>query len=321
MKVAIIGLGRQNLSDHIPSMVRRGDVEIVAVCDPSEASYTNFKAMYPGMASAAYFDNFKELPVKDVDFCVVSVPHNQYMSIVTFLCANEIPFMKEKPFARNLEEAIALTKIDGFEKYGFVCTQRRFSPLYQKAKESISEVGAPFLFNAIYKLNIEDPAEGWRGNIETAGGGCVLDMGYHIIDQLIWWFGKPDFVAAKTSALANSKLAGTYVEDTASILFGYKTGLNGTITLSRSAGEKMENYSLHGSNGHLVGDKKNLKIKNKLGELINEIVMENTEEMVDGQLDFFITRIKGGIGFEDIQKDNMKNMEFIKEVYEAARKN
>ncbi len=320
MQVAIIGLGRQNLNDHLPSLIRREDVKIVAICDPSSASYSNFKSMYPNLVSVPYFRDFKDLPVKNIDFCIVSVPHDQYKSIAAFLCANKIFFMKEKPFARNNEEAVTLTKIKGFEKYGFICTQRRFSSLYQKAKESISEIGTPFLFNAIYKLNIENPAEGWRGDKEVAGGGCILDMGYHIIDQLVWWFGKPDFIAARTSALANSKLAGTYTEDTASILFGYKTGLNGTITLSRSTGEKIETYSLHGSNGHLIGDKKNIKIKNKLGELINDITTENTEEMMDKQLDFFMTRIKSGTGFKDVQENNIKNMEFIKEIYEAINK-
>lgn len=321
MKVAIIGLGRQNLNDHIPSLIRRKDIEIVAICDPIETSYSNFNTMYPNMASIPYLKDFKALPVTNIDFCIVSVPHDQYMEISTFLCANKLSFMKEKPFARNLEEAIDLTKLEDFKKYGFICTQRRFSSLYQKAKEAISEIGTPFLFNAVYKLNIEDPAEGWRGDIEAAGGGCVLDMGYHIIDQLVWWFGKPDFISARTSSLANSKLAGTYSEDTASILFGYKSGLNGTITLSRSAGEKVENYTIHGSNGHIVGDKKNLAIKNKAGDIISTLTTVNTEEMMDGQLDFFIKRIKEGVGFGDIQEENMKCMELIKQIYLQASKN
>jgi hypothetical protein len=42
---------------------------------------------------------------------------------------------------------------------------------------------------------------------------------------------------------------------------------------------------------------------------------------MDKQLDFFITRVKKEIGFGDIQKDNIKNMEFIEEIYKAAKQN
>jgi predicted dehydrogenase len=318
MKVAIIGLGKQNLSDHVPALIRRGDIEITAVCDPFESSYESFKTNYPGEAvNAKYYKNYTELPVKEIDFCIVSVPHDQYSDISTFLCKSGVSFMKEKPLARNLEEANFLLQMPDFEKFAFICTQRRYNPLYKKAKESIESIGTPFLFNAIYKLNIEDPAEGWRGDVKVAGGGCVLDMGYHIIDQLIWWFGKPDFIAASKSSLANSELDGKYAEDTASILFKYKSGLHGTITLSRSTGEKVENYSLHGSNGHISGDKKNLFIKNKKGEVL--LHEETTDSvMMDTQLDYFINTLKAGKGFKEVVENNIKNMELIQNIYRVS---
>lgn len=33
-------------------------------------------------------------------------------------------------------------------------------------------------------------------------GGCLLDMGYHLVDLLLWYFGMPQRVLAQCSATA-----------------------------------------------------------------------------------------------------------------------
>lgn len=315
-RVAVIGLGAQSLSDHIPAVLRRRDLKLISVCDPQTSSQDAFRERFPEEAKdVVVFSEYRPLiEAGGIDFAIVAVPHHEYIDVVRLLCASGIRFIKEKPFARNLEEAKELMRIPRFGECAFVCAQRRYSPLYQKALEYIPRIGTPYLFNAIYKLNISKPNEGWRGDTKYAGGGCVLDMGYHIIDQLVWWFGLPANISAHTSALAVP--GATYdAEDTATISFKYKDGLHGSIILSRSAGDKKEEYALYGSNGSITGSKKHLLVQDREGNTLYETSITDGAHMMDGQLDYFIERLSLRGGFADIQAEHFKNMQFIDRCY------
>lgn len=251
------------------------------------------------------------------EVAVVAVPHDCYFDIVVTLCKHRIYFLKEKPLARNLAEAKTMLSIPDFSKYGFITTQRRYSELYQKAEASIADLGNLYLFHAVYKLNIDAPHRGWRGSKRLAGGGCLIDMGYHLIDQLLWWFGTPEKIHAQISNLAvpNSNYD---AEDSATISFHYATGLHGTLLISRAAGEKREGYELYGSRGYLVGSKEKFVTTNREGKIFREMSQGNSTEMLDNQLSFFISRVRSGKSFADIQQTHLANMKFIDRCYKDA---
>lgn len=317
LRVAIIGLGNQSLNDHIPALLRRNDVLITEICDLNESSIELFFQKYTNISnSIRVYQNVFDMHL-NVDFCIVSLPHNQYFEIIKYLIIKKIPFIKEKPLSRNRSEMQEILSLPDIHKYCFTCSQRRYNPLYKKALEAKNEIGKAYLFNAIYKLKVLDPHTGWRGNKELAGGGCLMDMGYHIIDQLLWWFGEPDDIFVTTSNMAIEN-GGDYAEDTSLISFKYKEGLHGSIVLSRSAGEKKEEYALVGSKGQLSGTKRSLVLQNKEGSVLWDSRIEDDAPMMDGQLEFFINRIREGKDFKDIIVQHKKNMEFIDRCYEFA---
>lgn len=318
MTAIIVGLGRQSLSDHIPTLLRRKDIDIIGVCDPSINARKAFKETFPALERIHMTNSLDDLLSKaHPDFAIVAVPHNKYFEIASRLCSSKIHFLKEKPLARDLTEARDLLALPGFAQYGFITTQRRYSSLYRKAKDSIASIGDPYLFHAVYKLNIDAPDDGWRGNKASAGGGCLIDMGYHLIDQLLWWFGMPEKVHAQISALAvpNSEYD---AEDSATISFRFTTGLHGTLLISRAAGEKREEYEVYGSKGYLIGSKKGFTVSDRQGQSINEMMQDNGDSMLDAQLDFFLSRVSERQGFKDVQQNHLADMEFINRCYQDA---
>ncbi|HTE22490.1 MAG TPA: Gfo/Idh/MocA family oxidoreductase [Candidatus Limnocylindria bacterium] len=308
----MVGLGHQALSEHIPALLRRKDIRIVGACDPNPDARALFLRLFPELApSVPTYDNLRELLDKTrPTMAIIAVPHDCYLDIIRDLCRRRIYFLKEKPLARNLSEAQTILAIPGFAKYGFIATQRRHSSLYQKAQLSLKDLGKPYLFTAVYKLNIESPHAGWRGSAERAGGGCLIDMGYHIIDQMLWWFGMPQELTAHISALAVPDA--TYdAEDTATISFQYQSGMHGVILLSRAAGEKREEYSVYGQHGYLEGTKRRLAIYDRHNYQHNHIDHDAAEAMNDAQLDFFINRVQKEMNFIDVQQQHLENMRFI----------
>lgn len=118
-----------------------------------------------------------------------------------------------------------------------VTLQRRFNPIYTSFVQLADQVGVPFAVDAQYTLFVDDPSEGWRGLTSKAGGGCIIDMGYHLVDLILWYFGLPDRVLAEVSIGARPDRAYD-AEDAALIHFGYDSGLYGSLLLSRFIGPK-----------------------------------------------------------------------------------
>lgn len=317
LRAGVIGLGRQSINDHIPALLRRKDIELVCVSDVNVNAQNGFYEAFPDLKDKVKtFDDFQDVIKEKVDFVVVAIPHDQYFEVSKALCQNKIPFMKEKPFARTLDETIAMASIEGIEKYCFVCTQRRFHPLYEKAYESLDDLGKLASFNATYTLNLPQSVSGWRKSSDVSGGGVIIDMGYHIIDQLLWWFGYPDDIHAKISNLSTED--NMYdTEDSATIVFSYyDTGLQGSIILSRCTGVKVEGYQIAGSQAFMEGGKAQLLIKERsTGDPIYTEERNYSEEMMDNQLDFFIDTFTQGRNFERNHLDNLLNMKFIERCY------
>lgn len=317
LRVGVIGLGRQSINDHIPAILRRKDVELVCVSDVNVNAHKNFYKAFPNLKDEVKaFQDFQEVIKHGVDFVVVAIPHDQYFEVSKALCQNKIPFMKEKPFARTLDETIAMASIDNIASYCFICTQRRFHPLYEKAFSSLDELGKLASFNATYTLNLPQSVSGWRKFSDVCGGGVIIDMGYHIIDQLIWWFGYPDDIYARISNLSTED--DIYdTEDSATIVFSYyDTGLQGSIVLSRCTGAKVEGYQVAGSECFMEGTKAQLSIKERSsGKSLYSEERNYSEEMMDNQLDFFIDSFTHGRNFEKNHLDNLLNMKFIERCY------
>lgn len=313
----VIGLGGQSIGDHIPALLANEDVTIVGVMDVNLMAVADFRSTFPVLAQVPSFASLSEmLDQVRPDFAVVAVPHHLYVPIVVELCRRNIPFLKEKPLARSLEEAEQLRQLPNFDQCAFVATQRRFSGLYSMAWQGLARIGTPYLFTGEYKLNIADPHTGWRGQRELAGGGCLIDMGYHIVDQLTWWFGLPSSIHANVSALAVPNAAYT-AEDSATVSFRYSSGLHGTLTISRRAGAKKEGYEVYGTDGHIIGSKKGADIYGKDGEILQELGPDE-EDMIAAQLRFFLARVQDNRSFEDTLEDHMRNMQFIDRCYKTA---
>jgi predicted dehydrogenase len=317
MRVGIVGLGRQSLNDHVPALLRRYDVEIVCISDVSKAAREKFFEMYPKLRDTVEVCvDYSGITKVGIDFAIVAIPHDQYLEVSSFLCKNKVPFMKEKPFARTLDETITMATIDDIAKYCFICTQRRFHPLYNKAFKSLGSLGKIGSFNATYTLNLPVTASGWRKYANISGGGVIIDMGYHIIDQLIWWFGYPDDIYAKVSNLSTEE--DPYdTEDTATIGFSYaKSGLQGSIVLSRCTGIKIEGYQIAGSSSFMEGGKDQLVVRDRRsGDVILSEAQSYKDEMMDNQLAFFINTIASGGDFQQNHLDNLLNMKFIERCY------
>jgi predicted dehydrogenase len=254
LEVGIIGLGRQTLEEHIPALNLMPDISIKAICDVKQERISEATKILENKHKVKVYECFKKmLDEIKFDFVVVGLPHDQYLGCIKAAAEKKVDILKEKPFARHFDEAIAIFNLikDHDIKVMTAC-QRRFHPLYEDFESQLVSLGKINWIEARYTIPSSNPNSAWRSTIAQAGGGVMLDMGYHIFDILMWFFDPFDEVYAMTF---NHHPNIYMVEDTAFIKF--KTHkkeepsrlIDGSIFISCIYPEKTDEIMILGENG------------------------------------------------------------------------
>jgi predicted dehydrogenase len=316
LRAGVVGLGHQALEDHVPGLAGCDGADLVAVCDadPDLVGVQQEALGVPG-----YTDVERMLAAEGLDFVVVTVPHHAGRAVVEAAAGHGVHVLKEKPFATSLAEAQALSAL--CEAAGIqlmVTLQRRFNPIYTSFLQLADRIGAPFVVDAAYTLHVPDPSDGWRGEVATAGGGCVIDMGYHLVDMLIWYFGLPDRVYADLSTTARPDRRYD-AEDTALIQFGYDGGLYGSLLLSRFIGPKTERIRVVGSRGIVDLERGRLRRLDNAGEVVESLSREQGWPSASAsQIDHFCRVIEGLRPNPSAPGDHLAHAAFITACYASA---
>ncbi len=183
-KIAIIGAG-MIANIHAESAKRVG-TNIVAVYDPRAHRSKEFGEKY----GCDIADSVETLLARDdIEGVVVAVPNDRHAELaIASLCAGKHVLL-EKPMAMSLEqcdEILCARDASGkVLQMGFVC---RFSPAAMKAKEIIDrgEMGDVLHVQATLLRQRGIPGlGGWFTTKSRSGGGCLIDIGVHLIDLVL----------------------------------------------------------------------------------------------------------------------------------------
>ncbi|WP_037913286.1 Gfo/Idh/MocA family protein [Actinacidiphila yeochonensis] len=290
-RAAVIGLGHQAVDDHLPGLLDSIRAELVAVCDSNP---TTLRERQEQLQVAAFTLPSDLLDAVKPDFVIVAVPHHAGRAVIKECAKRGVHVLKEKPFATSLAEARELAQICQAGQIELMVTlQRRFNPIYTSVLGLLDQIGTPFLIDGQYTFHTDHPGAGWRGDIKQAGGGCIIDMGYHLIDLLLWYFGLPNRILAEFSAAAVPG-AGYDAEDTAVIQLGYDTDLYGSVLLSRWAAPKTEKLRVVGTRGSVLLTKGQVQRLDLNGTVVEELARPHAPvSAATAQIDYFCRVLDG----------------------------
>ncbi len=324
LKVGIIGLGNQSLKEHLPAVYNSEKLNLTCVCD-SDVEKTNLISKKYGVKG--YTSYRKMLSEEKLDFIILAVPHKFHFEITSYSIKKGIHVFKEKPFTISFKEAKIISNLK--KKYGskvYIYMKRKFNPLIYYFNSYLHDIGTIYNIDMKYTLNITDPFNGWRNNFFLSGGGCIIDMGYHIIDLLILIFGLPN----NLYTLINKKINITKqseVEHSAKILFSYNnkesSEIIGSINISRVERRKEEYIHVIGEKGILFLDLYSgiLSFKKTNGK---NIILTNKNKNFNYSklaLEYFYEIIKEKKENIDSPENHLKHMAFITAAYNSAKKN
>ncbi|MFW5868530.1 MAG: Gfo/Idh/MocA family protein [Armatimonadota bacterium] len=234
LTVGLIGCGEFS-SLHLDGLVRNEHARTVIAADPDEAALEAMHRRF-GIIIRTETDWRTVVADETVDIVDIVTPHDTHREIAVAALEAGKDVICEKPIARTLDEADAmLAAARASEGRLLISLPQVYFPAIVRANEIVEsgEVGRAFLavFN-IYDDEFErmsDP-EHWKGSLERAGGGVLIDAGYHPLYVLLRIFGRPHSVSATCrSLLIDVEGKG---EDTAAVALDFGDGVMANLTVT-----------------------------------------------------------------------------------------
>jgi len=247
LKVAIIGLGKMGLL-HSCILGTIPTAEVVAFCEKNRMLRRVAKKLVKNSISV---DDVEGLSDLSLDCAFVTAPIPAHFPIVKTLYSKNITknIFVEKTLASSWSQATelcALSKESGVNMVGYM---KRFSSTFIKAKNLLSEnvIGDLISFNG---TAFSSDFAAYGKSLKTISrGGVLSDLGSHIIDLGLWFFGDLNVEKATIKSII-----GENSEDSVNFTVS-KSGLSGEFDISWcKENYRMPNFSLtiHGANGALT---------------------------------------------------------------------
>lgn len=135
----------------------------------------------------------------EIDLIVITTPNDTHFPYTKMALGASKHVALEKPFTNTTAEAKALVDIAAASgKVLSVYQNRRYVSDFRTIKEILDKklLGDIHEFEAHYdRYRAEARPTAWR-EAPLAGSGILYDLGAHIIDQVLYFFGMPKFITA-----------------------------------------------------------------------------------------------------------------------------
>jgi predicted dehydrogenase len=162
-----------------------GWAEISALADPSEECLER-AAAYAG--AAVPLASFEDLLNAGLDGIVIATPSGQHAAQCAAALERGVAVFCQKPLGRNAEEvraAVAAARLA--DRLIRVDLSYRFTHALQKIRALVQsgELGEIFAVDLTFH-NAYGPQKPWFYDPVQSGGGCVVDLGIHLVDAALW---------------------------------------------------------------------------------------------------------------------------------------
>ena len=183
VRIGLVGYGKGGRFFHAPLIAAAAGCELAGVVTRSAQRRDELARDYPGTGA---YDDLAQLASAGVDAVAISTPADTHVPLVVQAVSLGLPVVCDKPFA--LQSAAARQVLAEAERAGVLVTvyqNRRFDAdfLTVRAVIEAGELGRITRFES--RIEQYTPPDG----IPSSGGGILLDLGAHVVDQALVLFG------------------------------------------------------------------------------------------------------------------------------------
>jgi predicted dehydrogenase len=254
LRGAFIGFGNVAANGHMPGWRSRDDVRIVAATDAVHSRRDSFLAACP---DGRWFDTVDDLLLAGrLDFVDVCAPPGSHAALIGRALDAGLHVLSEKPLATRLGDAERLASAAA--RAGRVLhTVHNWlhAPVCRKMSALIDDGAIGAVRSVRWRTLRTQPAtavgahgvDNWRVDPRLAGGGMLIDHGWHALYCVALWAGVPLNLSAR---LETRRFRGQPLEDTATLRLDTASG-SSEIFLTWAADERSNSIEVDGERGEI----------------------------------------------------------------------
>jgi predicted dehydrogenase len=193
LKGAIVGYGLAGAAFHAPLISSTPGLVVSTIVTGDLGRREQARREHPGARVVASVEDIWEL-ADEHDFVVIATRNDAHVPLGERAVEAGLPVVVDKPLAASAAEAAALVEHAGAR--GTLLTvfhNRRWDSDHRTLRRLLAEgtLGDALRYESRFERWRPDPrADAWRETTEPArGGGVLLDLGTHLVDQALLLFG------------------------------------------------------------------------------------------------------------------------------------
>jgi scyllo-inositol 2-dehydrogenase (NADP+) len=250
LRVGIAGFGLAGEVFHAPLIAAVPDLEVSGIVTTNAQRQAKARESYPYALIVPAVDELWG----SIDVLVVAAPNRAHVPLGLAAVENGVAVVMDKPLAGSADEAEELIEAAERAAVGFTVFQnRRLDGDFLTVRRLLDEgaLGTVTRFESRFERFRPDVSEGWRELGDPAeGGGLLLDLGAHLVDQARELFGPPVRLYAEMGAWRE----GAQVEDDVFVALEHANGEHSHLWMSAVAPLHGPRFRVSGTRAGFASD-------------------------------------------------------------------
>jgi predicted dehydrogenase len=202
-KLGFIGVGWIG-RNRLEAIAQENIADISAISDPN-STYVQ-EALEHG-PDAEVLGSFSEMTTSSLDGIIIATPSALHAEQSIAAMQQGKAVFCQKPLGRN---AIEVRQAVDIARQKDVLLGVDFSYRFTNGIKALKEVLNSGELGDIYGANLVfhnayGPDKPWYFDPKLAGGGCVMDLGVHLVDLLVWLFENPEVTEVNSHLFSKGK--------------------------------------------------------------------------------------------------------------------
>jgi predicted dehydrogenase len=188
--------------NRMEAVLATGEAKAVAICDPNPEMTAAARELAPDAETVGSLD---ELLQFELDGIVIATPSALHAEQCVHAFEAGAAVFCQKPLGRDADEVRAvLDAARRADRLLGVDLSYRHAAAMQAIRDRIrsGELGRVFAADFTFH-NAYGPQSGWFWDPKLSGGGCLIDLGVHLVDLALWMFDFPEVVDVRGILLRN----------------------------------------------------------------------------------------------------------------------